>query len=295
MSDNLYNSPESNITPPTTGNGDSVKRPAGAGVQWLKEAVNYFGASPGVWIGSILIVGAIFIILSLIPVVSLLVNILGPVISGGYMYACHQLKKNQQFRIDFIFKGFNEKLAPLAIVGLLYLAGIIGIMICSVILFVSLGLIDKEILENLDNLQNISPDRLIPMIALPLLVAFGLMIPLLMAYWFAPALVMLRDVAPLEAMKISFRACLLNMVPFLIYGLVGFGCLLVFGIIISIIGAIISFLIIPIVIIAYLIFICIMIASVYTSFEDIFPEPEADRQEHEVESSGPDNTDSMIA
>jgi uncharacterized membrane protein len=41
-----------------------------------------------------------------------------------------------------------------------------------------------------------------------------------MAIWFAPPLVMFRNVAPLEAMKASFRVCLKNLMPFLVYGVV---------------------------------------------------------------------------
>jgi len=55
-----------------------------------------------------------------------------------------------------------------------------------------------------------------------MLVMLLLVVPLLMAYWFAPALVVFRGDAPWAAMKTSFRACLRNMPPFLVYGIVGF-------------------------------------------------------------------------
>jgi uncharacterized membrane protein len=42
-----------------------------------------------------------------------------------------------------------------------------------------------------------------------------------MAYWFAPALVVLNDVSPLDALIISFKACLTNILPFTLYGIVG--------------------------------------------------------------------------
>ena len=58
------------------------------------------------------------------------------------------------------------------------------------------------------------------LLGLGLLVALALMVPLLAAYWFAPALVMIHDMKPVAAMKASFGACLHNFVPFLIYGLV---------------------------------------------------------------------------
>jgi uncharacterized membrane protein len=41
-----------------------------------------------------------------------------------------------------------------------------------------------------------------------------------MALWFAPSLVIFRGTAPLDAMKVSFGACLRNIVPFLLYSLI---------------------------------------------------------------------------
>ena len=58
-------------------------------------------------------------------------------------------------------------------------------------------------------------------ILLAILIVLGLSIPLMMAYWFAPALVALNGFAAFDAMKTSFSACLKNIVPFLVYGLVG--------------------------------------------------------------------------
>jgi uncharacterized membrane protein len=58
---------------------------------------------------------------------------------------------------------------------------------------------------------------------LSILVMSLFMIPLIMLFWFAPALIVLHDdVGIIEAMKLSFLGCLKNMLPFLIYGIVGF-------------------------------------------------------------------------
>ena len=43
-----------------------------------------------------------------------------------------------------------------------------------------------------------------------------------MALWLAPALVVLRGMAPVAAIKASFSGCLKNIVPFLIYGIIAF-------------------------------------------------------------------------
>src|SRR5437764_335017 len=52
------------------------------------------------------------------------------------------------------------------------------------------------------------------------LVAMALVIPLIAALWFAPALVYMHDMAPLAAMKASLGASFRNFVPFLLYGIV---------------------------------------------------------------------------
>jgi uncharacterized membrane protein len=87
------------------------------------------------------------------------------------------------------------------------------------------------------------------------LVAMALSIPIYMALWFAPALVVLRGLAPVAAVKESFVGCLKNVVPFLIYGIV----LLVLGIVAAIpLG------------LGWLVLGPVAIASIYVSYRDIY-------------------------
>jgi uncharacterized membrane protein len=92
---------------------------------------------------------------------------------------------------------------------------------------------------------------------LAMLVMFALLLPLMMALWFAPALVVFHERGPVEAMKESFVGCLKNIVPFLVYGLVG----LVFAILASIpVG------------LGWLLLGPVLIASLYASYRDIYLE-----------------------
>ena len=54
------------------------------------------------------------------------------------------------------------------------------------------------------------------------LVGAGLAIPLLMAIYFAPPLIVLHDIEPVAAMKLSFKGCLRNILPFLVFGIIFF-------------------------------------------------------------------------
>jgi uncharacterized membrane protein len=76
-----------------------------------------------------------------------------------------------------------------------------------------------------------------------------------MAVWFAPSLVVLNDLGIGDALKASFAACLKNIVPFLVYGVIGFGLAIVatipFGLGWLALGPTLA-------------------ASVYTAYRDIF-------------------------
>ena len=58
---------------------------------------------------------------------------------------------------------------------------------------------------------------------LALLVFLALIVPVAMAIWFAPALIALNGMSAIDAMKLSFKACWVKIIPFLVYGLVLIG------------------------------------------------------------------------
>ena len=96
---------------------------------------------------------------------------------------------------------------------------------------------------------------LVPVVILIVLVALALMLPLFMAIWFAPALVVFHDVQPIAAMKMSFQGALKNIVPFLVYGIVGFGLAIVAVIPLGL---------------GMLVWAPLLWASIYTSYRDIY-------------------------
>ena len=91
------------------------------------------------------------------------------------------------------------------------------------------------------------------------LVALTLSIPLMMAAWFAPLLVIFNDMPPVEAMRTSFVACIKNIVAFQIYAII----LVVFTVLATIPYGLGLFVLVPTV-----------FASIYVSYEDIFQEAE---------------------
>jgi uncharacterized membrane protein len=87
------------------------------------------------------------------------------------------------------------------------------------------------------------------------LVVLALVIPVNMALWFAPALVMLQGQTATRAITQSFKGCLRNIVPFLIYGTV----LLVLGFLASLPLAL-----------GWLVLGPVILGSVYAAYRDIY-------------------------
>ncbi len=262
--------PQSAMVPQSSFGADPPPAPAatppsgrivdpGRGSAWWGDGWRLFKASPGVWLLITILYVALMIGLGMLPVLGQIASmLLHPVLGAGVIIGCRALDRGGELTVSHLFAGFNEKLGPLIVLALLYCAGwvVIGAvtvaMLVAVIGFGSIGaLVSGDALEaGIAMLSALSVGALVV-----LLVAALFMVPLLMACWFAPALIVLRGDEPLAAMTTSFSACLRNTVPFLVYGLVG----LLLAIVASIPFGLGWFVLAP-----------VCAASVYTSYKDIF-------------------------
>jgi len=232
---------------------------SGNGTAWWREGWRLFTASPGVWIAITVLYLIIMVMLSFVPVLgSLATTLLAPVFAGGVLTGCRAQDRGGELRIEHLFGGFSDRLGPLMIVGLLYLIGTLAIVVVvGGLLFAAVGMTGIGALLTGDPLQAGVAVLAALGIGALFAVLLGLLlgIPLLMAFWFAPALVALRNDEPLAATKASFDACLRNMLPMLVYSLLG----LVFAIVASIpLG------------LGWLVLAPMFAASIYASYKDIF-------------------------
>lgn len=223
---------------------------AGRGLEWIRQGWQLFVKNPGVWIAIAVILTVITIVLSLVPVVgALAVNFLMPVFAGGILLGCKSLSEGGAFGVDSLFAGFKRNTGNLVLVGVFYL---VGVVVITVLVFLISG---GAALTGGMMGRGPGVGMAVGGFLVALLVMLGLLVPLAMAVWFAPALVVFHNVAPLEAMKASFSACLKNFVPFLVYGVVlvvlCFIAMIPFGL-------------------GMLIMLPVMMGSVYASYVEIF-------------------------
>jgi uncharacterized membrane protein len=235
---------------------------AGNGVSWWTEGWRLFAASPWVWIAITLVFLLITILASLVPLIgSFASTILAPVLAAGMMAGCRALDRGEALTINHLFAGLSERLGSLLVVGLLCLAGTVAIVVVMMAIAVgTIGMSGISALMSGDPVQG--GLTMLATLGLGAMVATlaGMLValPLMMAYWFAPALVMLRGDEPVAAMKASFVACWINIGSMLVYGLV--------GIVLAIVATIPFGL-------GWLVLAPVLATSIYASYKDIFRAP----------------------
>lgn len=230
--------------------------PAGRGAAWISEGFGFFKEDALSWLGVTLLFFIISIGVSIVPILgSLAVYFLTPLFFGGLMLGCHARQQGGEFSVNHLFAGFSQKTPQLLVLGGLYLAGNIIILILVII---SILFLPGGGMEAMEKLAASNPEvmwEMLTLVSLIVLIALALYLPLIMAMWFAPALVMLQDVSAVRAMQLSFMACLLNIVPYLIYGIL--------ALILTILAAIPFGL-------GFLVLFPVITASIYAAWREIF-------------------------
>jgi uncharacterized membrane protein len=226
---------------------------AGRGVNWWTDAWALFMKNPGMWIVLGLIFLIVCIVLSVIPLLGGLVTaLLTPVFVGGWMLAVRKQEGGTAIEVGDLFLGFKDQINPLLVLGALSLAATFVVGIVMSVFGLGFGA-----LMGFGAMHQSTGSMLAGAGAalLALLVGMALFVPITMAFWFAPALVVFDGAAPVDAIKASFAACLRNIMPFLIYGVLG----LVAGIVASIPFGLGWIALLP-----------IMLLTIHASYRDIF-------------------------
>ena len=203
---------------------------AGEGAAWWGESWRIFCAAPLAWVGIFVVFVVLSIVFTLVPIIGRPIYVmLTPVFAGGVMLGCHALAQGRPLTIGHLFEGFQGgRFAPLLTLGLLWLAVLFVIAIVMVgTVFLTLGASGLAALMNAGStMTTIDYTALMSAGAAILIVGIvAVVIALLvaMAYWFAPALVVLNGEPPVAALSKSFAASWHNFGAFLLYGVIYIG------------------------------------------------------------------------
>jgi uncharacterized membrane protein len=224
------------------------------GWQWIVDGFNLFRQSPVIWITLFFVYLLIGMFLTIIPVIGpIVLNLLAPVFMAGFMLGCRALENSEEMEINHLFAGFKQNTSQLITVGGLYMTGMIVIL--GVIFLMAGGSAALGALSSGHTLGAEAAAVAESGVMLAALVGLTALVPLMMAYWFAPTLVVFHNMKAVEAMKLSFTACLRNIWPFTVYSLISMVLLLLAAVPLGL---------------GLLVMIPTMTASLYASYKDIF-------------------------
>lgn len=241
------------------------KVPASHGLRWLMQGFVLLRRSFFIWVLFVLLLWGMVFVASRVPMTGLLLALLTPVFLGGLMLGCRALEKGEELEIAHFFAGFRNNTLNLVTLGGFYLIG--NVLIAGLMYAIGGAAIQRIVAGQA---QNMDPAMLMEALGpalIALLVGTALSVPLTMAMWFAPVLVVFAKEKPVQALRESFQACLKNMPAFLVYGLI---------------------LLVPLVVLmapfdlanmernpGLWVVALIMLPSIYTSYRDIFREEPA--------------------
>jgi len=191
---------------------------AGRGTAWWTQSWAIFMKNPGMWLlfGVIFLAG--FAVLSLLPVLGgLVAAVLAQVIVGGWMLSVRKFDAVGTLEAGDLFAGFKDRLNPLMVLGAVALGASIVIFLVTAVIGggAIMGMVMGGAARSAGGMM---AGAFVGMLAVVVGLALGAVFG--MAFWFAPALVVFRNVAPIEALKQSWSATLGNIAAFLIYGVI---------------------------------------------------------------------------
>ena len=228
---------------------ESRSLPAGSGLEWLRQGWQCFSASPGLWMGITVVWVVVLVVLNVVPLFGTIAStLLAMVTVGGLMHGCRALSRGERLTLEHLWAGFGDRVNPLLALGAWYLAAMLAVTLFVVLM--------SALVAGVAGLAAFAA-LVVVSAATPLLfvMAVLLMAPVLMAVWFAPALVVFHRMTALDAMRASFFASLRNAPAFVVFSLL-YIVLVVLASIPAMLG--------------WLVLLPVTFGAIYASYRDVF-------------------------
>ncbi len=227
-----------------------------ARVQWLVLLLAYY---------------LIQLVVSLIPFVGpLALMVLRPVFTVGFLAAAWNQERGGMPEIQHLFRGFRANLWALIPIGFFLVAGTL------LAVFATVAVDGGELFEGIAANRPLEDVLAGKDVEAAMLFASACAVPIALAAWFAPALVVFSGCGAAQALLTSLRAALGNWRPALVYGLL----LVFFGAVVPALAVkLIAFslpliaarVVVALTVVPYLfLFIAAQAISDYVSYRDIF-------------------------
>lgn len=193
---------------------------AGWGVSWITNALSIFKDNFLLWLGIGVVYLIIAMVMSAMPIINFVFSLISFVFVGGIIKGANAQVTGKELRFDHLFSAFSTHLLPLIVLFVLY-------MVALIIAFIPIGIILIVVshvmggIGNVDSMMTAEQIGAGSIVAILLVLLFSMIafFFLFVMVWFAPALIVLHNIAPTEAMKMSVKGCLKNILPLFVFSL----------------------------------------------------------------------------
>ncbi len=251
------------------------------GAQWLVNAYVLFRRNPGAWVLFLLALLAAMVLSSLLKVVGPLVfGLVFPVFSVGIALAAQAADRGEPVAPAHFFGGFRSSTGDLVAIGGIYLIG--QLLIVGVMMAIGGAGMPHQGMPPAPGAPGVpgTVPQVTGAMALAGLVGLALLVPLLLATWFAPMLVYFHGQKAFPSLLASLGASLRNWRAFLVC----FASLLLVMLLVQLVVSVLALVpaIGPVLAMVFLGAVMSVLAptgfiAFYTSYLDVFePPPETD-------------------
>ena len=174
------------------------------GIEWIAAGFNLLMKKPAEFIIAGLVLCVITFVLNFMPVMgSAMAVMVGVVAAGAFMLACRALEEGQD---PLLAAQKAPNITPLWILSLIaaclgLAVGFLGLMLAGGVMAAAFA----------------SPMLAMGLGAISVIVMLLISIPMLMALWLAPGLLVLKGVDPITALRLSFAAAAKNFPAFIVF------------------------------------------------------------------------------
>ncbi|MEW5838748.1 MAG: BPSS1780 family membrane protein [Pseudomonadota bacterium] len=238
---------------------------AGRGAGWIGDGWNLAKGQLGAWVLLVVVYLLIEIVLQVVPFVGgIVAALISPGLVAGMFLAARYSDEGKGVELNLLFQPLSAERTR----GSLLTLGAMAIMFSILITLIVMAMIggaagSASLAEGAGSAsaEAVLASGIVGMGLGGLLVILLLVVVYSMAMWFAAPLVLFAGVAPIEAMKISFKAVLANWLPVLTFSLL----VIVLGLVASI----------PL-LLGWLLLMPVLFAAMYVSYKEVFDVPEED-------------------
>jgi hypothetical protein len=254
------------------------------GAAWLKEAFALLWQARLPWLTMLLVYYLVMGVVNVVPFAgTLAVPLLKPVFAVGFLAAAWTQERGGRPQVRQLFQGFRSNLFALLGIGVAFVVGItLAVMATSAIdggklldLLANPPPPDLDRAAAAERMQAVLLDR---KVQLGMVFAALCALPVVLATWFAPGLVVFQDLGAWAALKASLRAAHANWRPLAVYAVLVF---LFAGVVPGVVGSVLLVLasglgeaavaFVYLLLMPYLaLFIATLHISDYVSYRDVF-------------------------